>query len=306
MRLHTRATLAREAREREGFVRRRFRGSPSKPELMDLTRFMHGGPGELHACGRCGVAVRREDAPEAHYENDTYDHDVLNSVYPRYRQAFAAKADFYIPLLPARAEVVEIGSHTGAFLEAAESWGWRATGLDIGADTSAFARKRGLSVRRECLHRTTLKAGSASAIFLWNCFEQLPDPGETLRDAHGLLKRDGLIVVRVPNLAFYLQQQRRRGMLSLAHNNLLGFPYQLGYTPATLQSTLRRGGFEPIGGVDSYLLTLPFPQWTAALEREQRKTRVEQKAATPEKLSGPWIEMICRRSGEQRRKSYVY
>jgi hypothetical protein len=44
-----------------------------------------------------------------------------------------------------------VGSHLGAFLEAAKKWGWRPIGLDIGESTSAFARKRGGTVKSTAL-----------------------------------------------------------------------------------------------------------------------------------------------------------
>jgi len=266
---------------------------------------MHGGPGELARCRYCGVTVRREQMP-ASYDTDKYDLAMLDVLYPRYRRAFARRARRYFPLLSAGAEVLEIGCHTGAFLEVAECCGWRPTGLDIGEDTSRYAARRGLHVIRNTLHEARLAGAFAEALFIWNCFEQMEDPLGTLREAHRFLRDDALLIVRVPNLAFYERQRRRRAYLALVHQNLLGFPYQLGYTPATLSAVLRSGGFEIVSGHDCNLLISPFPELTQDVKRERRTLQVDERARPPERLSGPWIELVGRRRREGRGKTYVY
>jgi SAM-dependent methyltransferase len=305
VRLHASAELDRDSEIRELLVLDRIGYKPSDAELMDLTRFMHGGPGELASCQICGLVVRRED-DQPYYETDQYDRELLEVLYPRYRGAFESKMGYLHSLLPSRAEVVEVGSHTGAFLEVAENAGWRPTGLDIGEDTSTYAIRRGLRVHRESLHDARLPTGTAHGVFIWNCFEQIGDPKQALSDTHRILQPGGVLVVRVPNLAYYERYHRRRAFVSLVHQNLLGFPYQHGYTPATLGAAMRAGGFQVLCGIDSNLLTSPFPQWTHKLERERRRACVPERVHSPDKLSGPWIELVCRRMREGKRKAYVY
>src|ERR1700679_3496939 len=159
----------------------------------------------------------------------------------------------YLPVLRYNAEVLELGSHLGAFLQTAEEWGWRPTGLDIGDSTCAFARKQGLSVKRLGLEDYSPKLRKPEAIFIWNCFEQLEDPSRTLHRSYRLLDKHGLLLVRVPNADFYREQRwRLRNLHSqtalnlLGYNNLLGFPYLHRYTPATLHRFLRVHRFVPV------------------------------------------------------------
>jgi hypothetical protein len=49
--------------------------------------------------------------------------------------------------LPPGAEILEAGSHLGAYLKVAENWGSKPIGLDIGRDGSAFARRQGRTVK---------------------------------------------------------------------------------------------------------------------------------------------------------------
>ena len=287
--------IRRESDLREDFVNQRLEHRPEQEERMDLTEFMHGGNGRLVACARCGLLLR-EDERAADYRHDIYDPDLMTHLYPRYLRAFEKKKSLYQPLLGEHAEVLEIGSHLGAFLQAAEKWDWRPTGLDIGQATSEFARRRGLSVKRLSMEEYSPRLKRPDAIFIWNCFEQLPDPGTTLRQSHRLMEKNGLLIVRVPSARFY---QRTRKTLSapavrlLGYNNLLGFPYLYGYTFSTLAQILKRHGFMPIAGHNSSVLTPPYPDMPGWVKEEWREVRRADRVS--DAAEGPWIEMVGRR-----------
>ena len=63
-----------------------------------------------------------------------------------------------------------------------------------------------------------------------------------MRSARSLLKRHGVLVVRVPNVGFY---ERRPSLHGLAYGNLLGFPYRFGYHPRALVRLLTRRPLRP-------------------------------------------------------------
>jgi len=273
--------------------------------LKDLTDFMHGTPAPLLACRRCGVLRRDEAAIRAadSYEQDPNDPDLMQQIYPRYLEAFRNKATALRERLGRHASVLELGSHLGAFLQVAEEWDWQPVGLDIGQDTAEFARSKGLMVRRERMEDTHLPASSFDAVFIWNCFEQLTTPGDVLNSAHRLLRRFGLLVLRVPNADFY---RAMRGIAEhwLAWNNLLGFPYLYGYTASALDSIARHHGFEPVRGFNSELVTMPFADLTGPIAAEQLAASAGVAAASTAAtldsgiLIGPWTEVIYRKQSE--------
>ncbi len=284
---------------RESLVSERLGHKPDRLEAMDLTSFMHGGPASLLRCRNCGMLLRDEEA-EARYENDLYDQVLMDHLYPRYLCSFENKRHQYQPLLRDHAEVIEVGSHLGAFLQAAEGWRWFPTGLDIGESTVGFARRRGLSLKRLTLEDYSPKLRRPEAVFIWNCFEQLEDPISTLRRSHELLDRHGLLVVRVPNGNFYrkLRQQfemdhSKQALLMLGYNNLLGFPYLHGYTTSALKQLLRRNHFHPILTNKSSLLTPPYPYMSQRISEEWNEARIVGESS-PE-FDGPWIEMVGRK-----------
>src|SRR5690606_17033275 len=85
------------------------------------------------------------------------------------------------------------------------------------------------------------------AVAIVNCFDQLPDPASAARHARRLLRRNGVLLIRVPNGAFYdrLREHTFADAL-LAANNLLSFPYRTGFTPRSLRRLLARAGFRTL------------------------------------------------------------
>lgn len=279
------AQMEREIALRSNFVRRRFDHRPDRAELTDLTEFMHGGPAPLLLCRRCSLLLRDDPAP-ARYEEDSYDPAWMRAVYPRYLAAFRRRARVFRALLRPHAEVLELGSHLGAFLQAAEESDWRATGLDIGEAAAGFARSQGLRVKRVPLEDYS-PGRRADALFIWNCFEQLDYPAAALRHSHRLLKKHGLLVVRVPNARFH----SRAALRQLGYNNLLGFPYRFGYTAQALEMLLRREGFQPVLQQGSRLIAVPQPDMPRWVRRESARVL---RAAPSEAQDAPWIEIAAR------------
>jgi SAM-dependent methyltransferase len=285
--------ISRECMLRESFVLERLDHRPEATEAMDLTRFMHGERARLVKCVRCGLFLRQENQA-AHYDSDVYDADLMRFLYPRYLRAFEEKRGQYRKLLDTNSDVIELGSHLGAFLQTAEEWGWRPIGLDIGASTSSFARRQGLSVKRLAIE-DYFPTHRQDAVFIWNCFEQLDDPSSALRDSYRLLKPHGVLVVRVPNVRFYQQirkqlarQYSRQPLKLLAYNNLLGFPYLHGFTPDLLSRLLRANGFHPLVLHNSNLLTPPYPDLSTRIQKEWGAVKRKSSQAA----EGPWVEMV--------------
>jgi hypothetical protein len=305
------AAIRREIRLRREFVQDRLRRKAQRSELKDLMDFMHGFPAPVERCERCGLLARGEQkVPEAHaYSDDPNDRDLMAHLYPSYLEAFRRKEATYRPLLPPHADVLEIGSHLGAFLQTAEEWNWNASALDVGEDTAEFARSRGFSVHRNVIEEAAARKGSLHAVLIWNCFEQLAEPGATLHAARSLLQRHGLLVLRVPNALFYLlasgaargEADNSFAVRALAYNNLLGFPYLFGYTAGALNRLLAVHGFEPVLGVNSELVTMPFPDRTRRIVSEQETVSrdvADWSSATTLAsgvLTAPWIEMVFRK-----------
>jgi SAM-dependent methyltransferase len=300
---------------RAQFVFDRVEKSPRPEERKDLTSFAHGAVASILECPRCCVLVRREQNPEPvrTYEEDEYDAEVMTALLPRYVEAFRAKEQPYRTLLDGGARVVEVGPHFGAFMDVAQGWGWHVAGVDIGKDTTRFIRSRGFEIHQCRLEECGFDDRSYDGIFIWNCFEQIPDPRTLLREAHRILKQNGVLVLRTPNALFYrICQQRLRatpdGELSLwivralGYNNLLAFPYLYGYDSSSLKALAGACGFRTEAELNSELITLPFPDLAPWIMEENRAAyamiRTWSELEDREReglLTAPWIELIFRK-----------
>jgi SAM-dependent methyltransferase len=310
------SVIQRECEFREQLIERRVSHPLSSSEKKDLTDFFHSANAEILVCAQCSLLIRHElEAAAAEtYSEDQYDPQAIEPVYPRYLSAFRAKERLYRSLLPSGARVLEIGSHNGAFLKTAGEWGWQAEGIDIGEDTSRFARSKGFLVHNKQMADCDMPASSRDAVFIWNCFEQMPDPACTLQEAHRILKPGGLLVVRTPNGLFYsmchlllgengLRPGARELLLNaMAYNNLLGFPYLYGHQRSTLNRLIERFGFSFEDGLNSELLTLPLPDRPDWVEHQEQAVNDNVRllarsilADSKGVLTGPWIEVWHRR-----------
>ena len=310
------ADLETECRLRERFINKRLSRPASQSELKDLTDFFHQAKAEILTCVGCQLLVRNElECPPARaYSAEEYDPAVMEELYPRYRDAFRAKEKPYRALLPEGSNILEIGSHYGAFLQTAQEWGWTASGVDVGEDTSRFARSKGFRVYTSELQDCGFPGHSFDSVFIWNCFEQIENPTPTLTEAWRILKPGGLLTVRTPNGLFY---SLCRTLLSdpnlkvgateflieaMGYNNLLGFPYLYGHSRATLERLIQSFGFRPEGMLNSELITLPLPENPEWVEQEEHAINNEVKMLARSVLSGgrhellgPWIEVWFRR-----------
>lgn len=286
-----------ETRARERFIFSRLSSHPSPGQLKDLTDFAHNPASPLRICENCGLLVR--DEAEADYQEEAYDRGAIERVYPRYVAAFRIKEGQYRHLLPPGAEVLEVGSHFGAFLQVAREWGWNATGVDIGRDTTEFATSLGHRVLKCTLAECGFPEQAFDGVCVWNCFEQIPDEAALLGEIRRILKNGGLLVLRTPNAAFYRQRaemlqgaQAEKALKAMAYNNLLAFPYLYGHTRQTLHQLVSRFGFQPVESIASELLTFPLPEVPRWVEAERRQVS----ASVLGGGEGAWIEVSYRKA----------
>src|SRR6185295_6302843 len=127
-------------------------------------------------------------------------------------------------------------------------------------------------------------------------------PRAAARAAFALLKKNGLLGIRVPSGAFYAAVRRRLDGVAgpvaravLAHNNLLGFPYRHGFTVRSLSLLLEDTGFEVVHTHGDALVPIA-DEWTrgwAAAEERMIKAVIKALAAL-DTDGAPWFEIYAR------------
>lgn len=302
--------IRREVEMLWAFHGRRLVPATPPARLSDRVAFSQRPPLNVVRCRGCGLVYRnpRECAREL---RDLYEHDApaltaMESLHENQRAAYRVQARRLARALGRTGEGLEVGSYVGAFLAAAREAGWRFEGVDVNARVSDFARARGFTVTHGDL--ASVDPGRRwDAIAFWNCFDQLPDPVLAARQARALLRHGGIVAVRVPNGACYTALRRRlRGPAAplaraiLAHDNLLTFPYRLGFTPRALRVLLEGAGFTPLRTYGDPLVPIAdeYTRPWAAVEERLLKTAIRAAARLPRaRALAPWIECYARAEG---------
>lgn len=101
---------------------------------------------------------------------------------------------------PQRRRLLDIGCGPGFFLKTAKARGWRVFGIEPSMQAAAHARSLGVEVVEGFFNAENAQGlGRFDAIHLNNVLEHVPDPIAILSAAAGLLDREGVLCVGVPN-----------------------------------------------------------------------------------------------------------
>jgi 2-polyprenyl-3-methyl-5-hydroxy-6-metoxy-1,4-benzoquinol methylase len=290
------------------FHTRRLRVDTPPAQLMDRVAFSQHAPLRMVRCTECGLVYRNpvERARElaAAYADESPTTERMRALHDTQRASYAAQAARLTRIFGRRGSGIEVGSYVGAFLASARDAGWRFAGVDVNACSNTFTRSLGFPVHDGPIESLDPDR-RADVVAIWSCLDQLLDPASAIRAARGHLAPGGMLALRVPNGACYAAMRAllhtRLAPLArewLAQNNLLGFPYRYGFTPASLARLVSRQGFE-VEHVEGDVLVPIADRWTrpwARLEERALKRAVGAAArwSRGERALAPWFEVYAR------------
>ncbi len=162
----------------------------------------------------------------------------------------------FFDLFPGRpGRLLDIGCGYGFFLKIAEERGWETVGVDLDPKGISYAKER-LQVNALLGDFRDFNFGDASfdLVTLWNVVESVPDPVDVLAETHRLLKENGHVFIRTPNvtwqyLSFRLVKFLKHlgwGKLFDEHPHATFIFHQTNFSPRTLCLVLDRSGFAPL------------------------------------------------------------
>lgn len=287
------------------FHSRRLRPETPSAQLMDRVAFSQHAPLRVVRCADCGLVYRnpveRPRELASSYEDESPTTERMRALHETQRASYAAQAGRLTRVFGRVGTGIEVGSYVGAFLASARDAGWHFSGVDVNACANRFTRSLGFAVHDGPIESLDPDR-RVDVVAIWTCLDQLADPTSAIRAARRHLAAGGMVAVRVPNGACYA---RMRPLLSthlaplarewLAQNNLLGFPYRYGFTPASLARLLTRQGFE-VQHVEGDVLVPIADRWTRPWARvEERALKQVMRLVTRVSAGGaPWFEMYAR------------
>lgn len=279
---------------------RRLRPETPPEHLMDRVAFSQQPPLRLVRCVECGLVYRnpieRERELADIYAGEAPAPEVLRSLHDTQLPAMRMQAKLLREVLGRGGAGLEVGSYVGGFLAAARDYGLQFEGVDISTGINAFTRSLGFAVHDGDL-ASVPRERRFDVVAIWNTFDQLADPRGAVNVAHGLLSPGGILVIRVPNGAYYAEHRGDRSTWpALAQNNLLTFPYRWGFTAHSLERLLGASGFSVACQRGDVLVPIA-DEWTRpwAAREERDIKRALREDARQSLDDAPWLEVYAKR-----------
>jgi len=154
-----------------------------------------------------------------------------------WREAMRRKA---MPILKHKTsgKILDIGCGDGSLLKYLKESGWETYGVEFQESASLYARDvLGIDVFAGRLEDSDYPEESFDVISLIHVLEHLPDPSSILKKVRSLLKKDGILLIEVPNFNSFEARVFRSKWVGIAAPLHL---YQ--FTPRTLPLMLEKCG----------------------------------------------------------------
>lgn len=104
-------------------------------------------------------------------------------------------------LLKNKGALLDIGCGEGFFLKVAKDSGWQTTGVEMSVNHQP-PEEYGLNIITQDFLDASLTKESFNIITLYDVLEHLPKPSEVIKKSKELLKKEGILIIRVPNEKF--------------------------------------------------------------------------------------------------------
>lgn len=210
-------------------------------ELFACTSSAYGHCGPIVRCLECGL-VRQDPQPDPAELVAAYE-EVVDR---RYEEEQSGRVATFSRVLddverhePA-GRLLDVGCHTGVFLDVARRRGWQTTGLEPSRWSVDRARGRGHQVLHGTLETVQLPPAAFDVVTMWDVIEHLADPRVELRRAHALLRPGGLLAISTMNVDAWFPRLLGRRWPWYMQMHLYYF------APRTLSRLLADTGYEPV------------------------------------------------------------
>jgi len=148
---------------------------------------------------------------------------------------------------PGRGDFLEVGAGFGGLLELADRNGWRVSGIEPSESGVATIRQRlgdRAAVYQGLFEEFDLPPNSFDCLAILNVIEHVRDPLSVCRKAFDLLRPNGCIVIRWPQMLFLNLMRKKMGA---PEPELLGAPAHLhDFCDKSVRRMLAEAGFKDV------------------------------------------------------------
>jgi len=155
------------------------------------------------------------------------------------RKKFRYGLDLLESYLSGRGKLLDIGAGPGVFLEVARERGWEVSAVEFNQACVRRLERLGIPVTDSTLEEAHFEKNSFGAATLWDVLEHILEPRSFLRQVHGLMARDGILMVAVPNVDSLVCRILHEKSATFAGDSHVNF-----FNADTLKDLLGRCGFK--------------------------------------------------------------
>lgn len=209
---------------------------------------------DVFRCRQCGLIYAGETQSskniEKHYSKEYFENYLKTESFhlkKRFEKRIREIKKIKLPSV-----LLDVGCGVGSFLRLARNEGYEASGVELSYYAAEYARNNfGLSVFNGELKDANFAAETFDIITLWHVLEHVTDPKKFLIEVNRLLKKNGILVVEVPNI------ESIAAKISLMNWELMAPTEHLFYfNPHTISRLLKETGFSIIKN-QTYFWTTP-------------------------------------------------
>lgn len=166
------------------------------------------------SCKSCGFKFtnpRPEDSvignyykAESYVSHSNTKKGIINKLYHLVRSYTLKKKVSLVNSYVSLGTILDYGCGTGMFLKSCKDNGWESFGMEPDDSARKIASEHGLNVFSDKARiQTYISDKQFSAITLWHVLEHVTDMNETLSFFKSKLKKDGVLIIAVPNHVSY-------------------------------------------------------------------------------------------------------
>lgn len=150
-----------------------------------------------------------------------------------------------------KGKLLDIGCQFGYFLQLAKEKGWQTFGIEVSNRATAFAKEKlNLNVFAGTLKEANFPDEFFDAVTLWDVLYEIPDPAQELKEIRRILKKQGLISLRLGNADFHLAihyfYEFFRGIFKIFKFRDAAVFHICEFSPIVIEKMLKKAGFRDI------------------------------------------------------------
>ncbi len=144
--------------------------------------------------------------PGKYYESDNYiSHNdsttsLQDKVYQIVKSHMLSKKAKWVRRYFKQGDILDFGAGTGEFLNKMKKFLWNVDGVELNRTARDLGIIKGLNLKPDL---SELRIKKFDVVSLWHVLEHLPDFEKKIQQFYDLLKKDGILIVAVPNYRSY-------------------------------------------------------------------------------------------------------